>query len=193
LRSTLDYLAFQLVKSAGNAPTTKTCFPIYKDAAEYMAKRTRVVKGMTNQAIQAIDAIKPYQSAGWNIQLWRLHQLDIRDKHRALIAIGTAVQGQSVLPSHREHFRQNWIERNPNAPIPDFSKPFGRPAFRGNVLKSGDVLLTIPKSEVNEDMYFRFGLAFNEPSVIEGEPIIETLSQFVEMVRQIVAGFAPML
>ena len=36
---------------------------------------------------QAIDAVKPYK--GGNDSLWRLHQLNLADKHRFLITVGS--------------------------------------------------------------------------------------------------------
>jgi hypothetical protein len=142
LRSVLDHLAWHLVDVAGNTPTFSTGFPVSFNATKYPDERKVKVKGMRQDAIELIDALKPYK--GGNDEVWRLHRLDIIDKHRALIAAGMAVLGQSIIPSLREQFTKNWIERNPGAPVPDFRQPLGRPAFRGKMLKSGDVLLDLP-------------------------------------------------
>jgi len=191
LRSTLDHLALQLVLAAGGTPNTATCFPICKDATKYKAESPRKVKGMGQAAIDAIDAIKPYR--GGNFTLWRLHELDRIDKHRVLVTAGSALMGHSLLPASRKHFTENWIARNPGAPVPDFSRPFGRPHIVCNSVRAGDVILSVPESEAEEHMSFRFDVAFNEPQLIEGEPILETLHNFSRLTRQIVSGFEPML
>src|ERR1700678_2298437 len=88
LRSALDHLAHHLVLvgSPGVIPTRQIEFPIAQDFATYEAIKTRKVKGMRLAAIKAIDALKPYK--GGNDALWRIHELDIIDKHRTIFEPG---------------------------------------------------------------------------------------------------------
>ena len=100
LRSALDHLASRLVQLAGNAPSIDTCFPIADTEKKYGSAETRrKVKGMRQDAIDAMDALKPYK--GGNDTLWRLHRLNAIDKHRFLVTIGTAHVAHSMTPSER--------------------------------------------------------------------------------------------
>ena len=86
LRSALDHLAWQLVLTAGNEPKPGvTAFPIAKEAAAYESDKGKRVQGMEQRAISAIDALKPYK--GGNEMLWKLHELDLIDKHRTVLSV----------------------------------------------------------------------------------------------------------
>ena len=86
LRSALDHLAWQLAHWKGHKPTEHTGFPIGKSLANYKSMRARKVAGMCPEAKKAIDDLKPYR--GGNQALWRIHYLDIADKHRQLYVLG---------------------------------------------------------------------------------------------------------
>src|SRR6266850_878143 len=104
MRSALDYLAWDLMDIgcvAQGITLTVTerkqiGFPIIDtdSPTEYEASRKRRVKGMTQAAIDAIDAAKPYK--GGNDILWRLNQLNNIDKHRLLIAVGSQIAGSTA-------------------------------------------------------------------------------------------------
>jgi hypothetical protein len=84
------------------------------------------------------------------------------------------------------------------APQADFAFPppnlFLKPADRMFPLKQGDELfIDLPDAEVNPQMQFRFEVAFGEPQIIEGEPLIETLKQMADFVYNVVLTFKPML
>jgi hypothetical protein len=85
LRSALDHLAFNLVQVGGGIPDTQTCFPIAETREKYETTKARKVRGMRDEAKTAIDDLCPY--GGGNEALWRIHYLDIVDKHRELIVI----------------------------------------------------------------------------------------------------------
>lgn len=69
-----------------------------------------------------------------------------------------------------------------------------RTADRLFPLKAGDELfIDAPDAEVNEKMQFRFDVAFGEPQIIEGEPLLETLYQFARLVSGIIPKFEPLL
>jgi hypothetical protein len=88
LRSALDHLAYQLVAvgSPGSVPSRRAEFPIAKDFTTYKAETPRKVEGMTPEAVEAINRLKPYK--GGNEALWRIHELNNIDKHRMLFAVG---------------------------------------------------------------------------------------------------------
>ena len=49
---------------------------------------------MTQQAVAAIDALKPYK--GGNDVLWQLHELNNVDKHRLILTVGSAVRSTDL-------------------------------------------------------------------------------------------------
>lgn len=118
------------------------------------------------------------------------------DKHRLLIAAGCKGTHSSISPLTRETFGK-WQAG-------DYS---GRPVIRaaggvgflvprdvGNFpLKTGNRLLTVRESEIQQEMHFTFDVALNEPGVIKGEPVVPTLRSFADTVKNLIAGFAPLL
>jgi hypothetical protein len=94
VRAALDHLARQLVTvgfdCSGSIPLTdpelrQIEFPIAETFRKYESGKTAKTKGMLPEAIQAIDALKPYK--GGNDALWRIHELDNIDKHRNLFTV----------------------------------------------------------------------------------------------------------
>jgi hypothetical protein len=71
-----------------------TSFPICESKTVYDDKKRRQTRGMTRQAISAIDAVKPYK--GGNDFLWRLNERNNIDKHRLLLVAGSAVRSMDI-------------------------------------------------------------------------------------------------
>ena len=193
LRSALDHMAFQLFKIGPGGRSGEDgrhiYFPIFDDAAMYKSGVIRKVKGMRQDAIDAIHAVKPYK--GGNEILWRLHALNNLAKHRLLITAISSLSAHSILPIVRAKLIEGFRGSRPNDPIPDLQGTLM--GIRHVPLKAGDILLTIPESEVEQYMQFRFIITFAEPGIIDGEPIIETLHQMAALVDNIVTSFGPLL
>jgi hypothetical protein len=63
LRSSLDHLAWHLVKSSPVIPKARDkdiYFPIFESAGEYNPGKMRKIEGMSQAAIDAIDRVEPY-------------------------------------------------------------------------------------------------------------------------------------
>ncbi|MGA2363495.1 MAG: hypothetical protein ABSG73_13695 [Candidatus Aminicenantales bacterium] len=61
-------------------------------------------------------------------------------------------------------------------------------------LKAGDELfIDASDAEVIENMQFRLEIAFGEPGIIEGAPLIETLHGMADLVDQLLTDFIPLL
>jgi hypothetical protein len=193
LRSALDHLAYQLVDigTAGKGPFEDIYFPIAKDAQSYEKRKARKVAGMRKEAIDAIDAIKPY--GGANDLLWNLHRLDIADKHRLLIAVGSAFQsvniGAHMTAMMREGSRGDmpWLKD-----IPDLDA-FFRPADNLFPLKVGDELfIDAPGAKMNPKLNFRFNVSFGEAGG-KGEPMVETLKAMSAEVEKTITALERLL
>jgi hypothetical protein len=109
LRSALDHLAFQLVTvgiSFGETRTQKwedIQFPIFNSPQSYEAGKIRRIQGARREAIEAIDALKPYK--GGNDPLWLLSKLDNTDKHSFILPVGEdAIIGGISLKVYEPYF-----------------------------------------------------------------------------------------
>ncbi len=177
LRSALDHLAYQLVLvgSPGITPKREVSFPIYSDATEYETDRGRKVEGMSEAAIDAIDAVKPYK--GGNDYLWRLSQLNNIDKHRLLVTVFAELRAQSVYANGTGRLFVVYPKSLPCA------------------LKVGDILHVTegPDSELDKDTKFLVDLTIDEPRIMQCESLIDTLQHMADLVDRIVSGFKLLL
>ena len=192
LRSALDYLAFRLVCIGVNGPVKpwEIAYPVADEATKYPSLRDRKVRGARQEAINAINATKPYP--GGNDALWRIHRLNNVDKHRLLIAVGSAFRSADIGGQMSRMMAKHWAETHPGAPPLPTLSVFFNVADRMFPLKIGDELfIDAPDAEVDEQLEFRFDVAFGEPGVMDGEPIRETLRDMVDLIDRLIAGFAP--
>ncbi len=179
LRSALDYLACCLVTAGGGRITTNTCFPItdiVPTTPEQQSAFERKVHGMRQDAIDAIRAVKPYK--GGDDTLWRLHRLNIVDKHRMLMAAATAVSGAN--PGFTREALASFVMGRgslPNALIP----------IAGSFpLKAGyKFSFWNAESQVNEQPYFLFEIAFNESGISKGEVAWRVLAESSRRVKKV--------
>ncbi len=56
-------------------------------------------------------------------------------------------------------------------------------------VKEGHRLFTVPESEVDENMKFLLNIAFAEPEIVRGNPVIETLHEMTNLVRYVIFEF----
>jgi hypothetical protein len=112
----------------------------------------RKVNGMSRPAIDAITAARPYKSG--NEPLWVVHELDIADKHHALLATLVSVTQCTVdIPGRIGHLKA------PPFALPNFQEP----------LKNGDMFF-VCKPGVENDTKIAFDVALCEPENIGREP-----------------------
>jgi hypothetical protein len=204
LRGTLDHLAYQLllVNGVPESDTHLFDFPIGRDLHSYQSQRGklkgfrtskgRVVKGMRQDAIDAIDAVEPYVG-GKGALLWTLHDLDNVKKHRTILTAGSSFRsvdlGRHLIKGLRETVRSLGDD---GFQIPDdFEMPiFYRPAESGFPLKAGYELLILgAEDEPDEKQQFRFEVAFAESNVVEGKPIIPFLQEATDLINGIIMTF----
>jgi len=169
LRIALDYLACELVRSGGITPKN-VYFPICETPEKYESESPGKTKGMPIAAKEAIDRIAPYQ--GGNDALWALHSLDVTDKHRLLITVGTQLANTTQLT----------LSPEPT----EFSVLFRVPCG----LEEGNVLGEVSgNSETNQRINFGFDIAFGQPDGLAGESVVETLNDMAQMIAAIINHF----
>jgi len=165
--------------------TPDTAFPIAKNKDAFISVGLAKIKGAKRVIRKRITALKPY--AGGNDALWKLHRLDIADKHKLLLIVGDEYTSVVIDPA-------SWMRQHlgPDNFPDDLTMPIGiRPADRQFPLEDGDVLFrssqgSSPKQELHDDPKFTFDVAFGEGEIIEGEPLLPTLVQFTDVVEAIV-------
>jgi len=143
---------------------------------------------MKPDALAAIDSLRPYK--GGNDTLWRLHRLDNVDKHRLVITIGSAYRSVNMGAAISRLLRK--VSPDTAQPTPEFSA-FFRPADRLFPLTVGSQVLGGAINEPCDKVEFRFELAIGEPGVVNGEPLLETLSQMISATEKVLKDLEPLL
>lgn len=196
LRSALDHLAWQLVVAAGSTPTSDTAFPIYDDAAKYRDHAPWRMRGMAEPAVRAIDALEPWKG-GKNDALWRLHRLDIVDKHRDWLVIGSRYNSVNITPVLSRGMAQATTDPAIAANMTELIEKMPlwlKPAASLEPLKAGDGLFTdAPDAPENPKIQFAFDIAIHQPGVAEGEPLMPMLQRLADLVGHVAYTLAPHL
>jgi hypothetical protein len=183
LRSALDFVAWQLVEVNGTRPSRRTSFPVADSWKEFENAGPGYIKGASEQAVELLRKVRPYK--GGNNALWRLHRLDVADKHRLLLA----VQGsyKDVTGTWRagdgKEFRVRLAPpaRTSTFPVVDEAELYRVPAqYRDSAKKH-------PEPE------FTFEVAISDGDVITGQPLIPTLHESVGAVQNVLNIFLPIL
>lgn len=169
LRSALDYLVGELVRSAGNVPKL-VYFPICSTREKYIAESEGKAKGISPEAKQFIDSIEPYEGGNGN-DLWILHTLNNADKHRLLMPIAVNLSQQVVFTLSPG---RNTLSALVDAPGLDEGYILG--SVSGN-------------HEGNQRIEFTFDIAFGQPDSIAGDPVLPALEYMTYMVETIVEDF----
>jgi hypothetical protein len=185
LRSPLDHLATRVeTRSCGSPPKHRVYFPIADSATQYESLRRRFIKCAGQPAVDAFDATEPYKG-GLGHALWQLHQLNKPDKHVLPLAVASSVPGQDISFPFRHMTQMAGLDID----IP--------PIWAGPricVREVGQIFMIEPGwMEVNENRRFPFEVAFDEPGVIECEPVLPFLRQVADLVGGVVDRFEPLL
>jgi hypothetical protein len=188
LRSSLDHIVYQLFIDANplaSAEDLKRChYPITAAASEYGALRSRNVKGVRQDAIDAIDATEPYKG-GRGHALWQLSQLNNTDKHHLLIAVAFYFEGiylSSLLDSDTpEGLKREIVESGITIRASELQ-----------MIDSGYEFIREPiNMQMHEDFRPRFDISLNHPRIIGCEPALKTLQDFSHLIGGIIESFAP--
>jgi hypothetical protein len=161
-------LAYALAIAATDTkPAAGVGFPIAKDKTTYESVRARKVEGIRPEAVELIDSLKPYD--GGNAVLWRIHELDIIDKHRSVLT-----SGQNAI------YVSQWFDkrfllkpRGLKAKAPSFASAF--------------------EEHMEDDVYSPALKSFFHKRGIEGQALVPTLNEFITYVESLIPRFKPFL
>lgn len=190
-RSALDHLAHALVLQGGGTPDESTTFPVADQPTGYGDKLRRGLRGATPASRDAVRALTPWR--GGDDELWRLHRLDIIDKHRLLVPVGAAhggiVLGVSVAFADEgdgPNTKGMAVHLNPDDrqyPLEDGAEVYRiAKAARGPIPMSGDDVGV----SFSMDHSVAIDIAFGEGEIVAGEPVVPTLRAMVEHAAAVV-------
>jgi hypothetical protein len=183
LRSSLDHVARRLSLACGGKPNRTTAFPIFENApADIEAEIARKIPSARPNIIRLIKLLEPYKGGKGDI-LWRLHQLDIIDKHRLPVTVGTC---------------NDWITIRGVIPIqalfPHVKEPKRGFPPAGLTLENGYELVRVKAAERKadyQDPQFNFQVALDE--VFKGKPLVPAIEQLVDEVSRLLDVLSPLL
>jgi hypothetical protein len=98
LRSSLDHLACQLARLQGD-DFDRASFPVHKhryNIGKNGSKKPCLDINIRSDIRKRLNRIQPYQGTPIGRRLALLHDLDIRDKHRAMIVVAAAARGTTM-------------------------------------------------------------------------------------------------
>jgi hypothetical protein len=179
--SALDSLATSLVIQAGfdsEEIIQNTYFPIHWREGDLSTGKTKAFFERVGPDVEKlIRFLEPYRR-GRGDALWRLHRLDIIDKHRTILTAGIDLHGAVY----------EWPVPLGEAKLPDRTIYRPKPSFP---LKDGDEIArtTFFEPHFEAKARFTFDIAFAETKVVDGDPVIARLKQLVSLADGIVELF----
>ncbi|HME56798.1 MAG TPA: hypothetical protein VKF63_00550, partial [Terracidiphilus sp.] len=188
LRTALDYMAHGLVIANDGKVTSDTSFPILKGdigSEVYKPAFDRKVDGMRGDVIEKIKSLKPYK--GGDDILWRLHAMNIRDKHRLLVAGGCAVST----------FKPDPLEKRVNLSLEEIAQAFDDaivmvlgafPLYQGQ-----EILVDPPPAEPDQNVGLLGEVAVSESEKAAPISLVLLLRRCRRRVWQILVEFGQFL
>jgi hypothetical protein len=186
LRTALDHLTWQLflIGTGGTRNDRGIYFPIVEDATAYSSKLVGLRrKGLRQDAIAIFNGIQPYKG-GKDHALWVLNELNIRDKHRLLVTVGSYFQSMNI-----GAYMSAQMRKKSTFPVPKVDL-YIKPADNLFPLETGkELFIDAVDAEVVKEIDFRFNIVLSETGIVEGAPLIETLNGFYDTVSKTILLF----
>jgi len=190
LRSALDHLAYRLVcvGTQSSGPFEHVYFPIGERPREFKDRIRAIRKCLTPEAVKALTEIKAYPGGTGEI-FWQIQCLNNIDKHRLLLTVTSQNRLHSMSPAEIAKVRYQFAGVLQNVPEINDPRMFLKQGVRHLSLEAGHVLDILPISELHENMQFPIEIAFGEPEIVKGKPVVEMLHQTASGIRNIFLAF----
>ncbi|HBQ3760065.1 hypothetical protein MWG98_09065 [Klebsiella quasipneumoniae] len=173
LRAALDLLACDLVRRAGGS-TNGVYFPFASGADELEAAIVKRKIGRAGQDIVSIiRAMKPY--TGGNKYLRAIHDLDIADKHLALIPVATYVGLNNFRITGEQGINSMLVGKIRISPVQD-----------------GQCIITTPAAsniKLGQQLNAIIEITFADGQPLSGEPVFEALEKLIHLTDGIINSF----
>lgn len=188
LRSSLDYLVYELSGRPAGEPSRQTAFPICDSPHAYFGTRgnpnraaSRKVSQVDSAAAAAIERLQPYNREDGNPHgdpLWLLSELSNEDKHRTLPVVRAYLLSMGaidyVTQDDKFLFRREVPERT--VAFEDSTDLFRLPI-------PPDI---VAGYKMNVDTYVSFDVAFGDTIVSRGENVYGVLCLILRHIEDVV-------
>lgn len=161
LRSSLDYLVYELAILDSGVEQLNTQFPIADFEAKFKDARKSRLKGVSDPHVERIELLQPYNGVEWTR---RLRDISNPDKHKRLIITNTNTGLNARTTNDRADIG-----------IPDGVK--GLFVNAKNVNSEGPAYI---------QFHLTFFIAFDD-----GLPVLETLEEIQRQVAEVLNNFRP--
>jgi hypothetical protein len=174
MRAALDLLACCLAIKNGHHDVGKTAFPFWSSEKAFKENPVGTMSMLSTAAQQAIRDLKPYPEG--DKQLWGLHEIDIVNKHRAIMPVWSAA-GHSYKMSGGEFDVTGPVDLGPKWGILE-----GKAATLFSVGPGGKIA-KMPEVEIAIDV------AFGDVEPFVGQPVRTVLWELLKKTTDIVLDF----
>jgi len=183
LRSSLDYLVWELVLAAKNTPGRHNMFPICSDPKTFkqaLGKRNRLL-GVHPDAAAEIEALQPYH-LGKDFEkavLWVLEDLTNVNKHRRILLTNLVAGEKHHAHTIIEKDGELWMSTGPGAPpVFDCETKFGPyPVIDGKVHMDTELVAFVAFNE-GPAKGMEITLCLNEWAVYIKDTILPRFKKF---------------
>lgn len=187
IRASLDVLLCTVVRHCDpdRQSINHVHFIIRDTKKEFETALPNNIRGASDEAIKIVHELKPYKDG--NEALWRLHKLDILDKHQAIIPVGSAYNGVDIAPILNAGMAE-LLAKSGMPSHPPLDPIFLTPADRMFPLRDGVELfratLNTPLPR-DDEIKFTTDVSFGEGQIIDGESVVPALLHLVGVVEGI--------
>ncbi len=157
-------------------------FPIFRDPSPYAPDAPKKTRGMSSAARDWLKRLQPFTSAEPDRDpLWVLHELNNADKHRELSVVGSAIHSQALTVTGNMQVRVR-----PAIPVSlGIPEPI-LPMRDGMELVRLAIVDRVAGGAVLAEGSFSFGISFEHPAIVRGEPAVSLMRSLTDSVGGIV-------
>lgn len=185
-RSALDILMVEIVKlcDPNRASYNHVHFVVGQSKDIFETRLPKNIQGASAEARRLVEDLKPYK--GGDEAFWMLHQLDITNKHKAIIPVGSAHSGLNIDMNQLFDWSSvPWMKEAIAAQGPAYVN--WTPTHRQFPLEDGTTIFsTSLETPLNDNLQASFEIAFGEGQILDGEPVVPALTQIVEFVEGVI-------
>jgi hypothetical protein len=181
LRSSLDYLVYELVRLNHQEPQNKTGFPIYKDrpTGTFSNASRDALRGVADEPIALIEKLQPYNRSDLQrTALIIVREFSNRDKHRNIVPFIAAMRHPGDDPdisfTTNEHARLKG----------DFSVKTGGVWDEGKELVVAPIEVTGPEPYVEMHGNLNVEVAFGDESLLRIDAVPATIGEIIRTIRK---------
>ena len=191
LRAALDHFVYAAVPAARRSH--KTDFPVWRSPRHPTSSEVKLMvqqkaRGASALLIDALHRLDAYEGGSGQF-VWLLDRLDVVDKHRLLLTVNYAYRSFTFDVAALLRGVADWTADLPVTPVSY------RPADRYPVQEGTELFIADAEwfEQQGDNMKFTFEIAFGEPKIIEGEPIVSTLRRMVDEVEGLLKRLIPLV